>query len=183
MAKMSKSISQLRPHYDVVVVGSGYGGGVAASRMARAGKQVCLLERGREIPVGNFPDTLAEAGKSFQLDLPHKHVGEQTALYDMRVNDDMNIFVGCGLGGSSLVNANVSLQADPRVFDDPAWPQSVRDEAGQDDSALAAGYARASAMLRPQPYPESRAPLAKMQAHRASAQALGAAFHIPLVNF
>ena len=182
MARLSKSITQLQPHYEVVVVGSGYGGGVAASRMARAGKQVCVLERGREIPVGEFPDTLTEAGKSFQVDLPHKHVGEETALYDMRVNEDMNIFVGCGLGGSSLVNANVSLQADPRVFDASAWPQSVRDEAGEDGSALATGYARAYAMLRPQPYPESRPPLAKMLAHRASAQALGAAFKVPPVN-
>ena len=38
----------MRHEYDVVVVGSGYGGGVAASRMARGGQSVCLLELGSE---------------------------------------------------------------------------------------------------------------------------------------
>lgn len=38
----------MRPEYDVVVIGSGYGGGVAASRMARAGKSVAVLEMGKE---------------------------------------------------------------------------------------------------------------------------------------
>lgn len=38
----------IRPEYDVVVIGSGYGGGVAASRMARAGKKVAILELGTE---------------------------------------------------------------------------------------------------------------------------------------
>jgi choline dehydrogenase-like flavoprotein len=38
----------MRPEYDVVVVGSGYGAGVAASRMARAGKTVAVLELGNE---------------------------------------------------------------------------------------------------------------------------------------
>ena len=46
--RISRPVELIRHTYDVVVVGSGYGGGVAASRMARAGQSVCLLERGKE---------------------------------------------------------------------------------------------------------------------------------------
>lgn len=46
--RISKPLELLRPSYDVVVVGSGYGGGVAASRMARGDQSVCVLERGKE---------------------------------------------------------------------------------------------------------------------------------------
>ena len=45
----------IKPAYDVVVVGSGYGGGVSASRLARAGLRVCVIERGREFLTGEFP--------------------------------------------------------------------------------------------------------------------------------
>ena len=46
--RISRPVELLRHTYDVVVIGSGYGGGVAASRMARAGQSVCVLERGKE---------------------------------------------------------------------------------------------------------------------------------------
>lgn len=46
--RISRPVQLLRIQYDIVVVGSGYGGGVAASRMARAGKSVCVLELGKE---------------------------------------------------------------------------------------------------------------------------------------
>jgi choline dehydrogenase-like flavoprotein len=45
---LSRPFESIRPEYDVVVVGSGYGAGVAASRMARAGKSVAILELGWE---------------------------------------------------------------------------------------------------------------------------------------
>jgi hypothetical protein len=48
--KLSSPVHNLKPSYDVVVIGSGYGGGVAASRMARAQptQSVCVLESGEE---------------------------------------------------------------------------------------------------------------------------------------
>lgn len=46
--RISKPVELLRHEYDVLVIGSGYGGGVAASRMARGGQSVCILERGKE---------------------------------------------------------------------------------------------------------------------------------------
>lgn len=46
--RISKPVELMRGAYDVVVIGSGYGGGVAASRMARGNQSVCLLERGKE---------------------------------------------------------------------------------------------------------------------------------------
>src|SRR5438046_10671469 len=93
-----------------------------------------------------------EALSEFQVDLPGAHVGSRTGLYDLRVNDDINVFVGCGLGGTSLVNANVALRPDPRVFDDPRWPRELREDL---HGRLAEGYGRAEEMLRPVPYPET----------------------------
>ena len=46
--RLSRPVELLKHQYDVVVIGSGYGGGVAASRMARGGQSVCLLELGKE---------------------------------------------------------------------------------------------------------------------------------------
>ena len=55
MSRLARPLDRLNARYDVVVVGSGYGGGVAASRLARAGKRVAVLERGREFVTGEFP--------------------------------------------------------------------------------------------------------------------------------
>ncbi|MGH3799731.1 MAG: alpha/beta fold hydrolase [Pseudonocardiaceae bacterium] len=148
-------------HYEVVVVGSGYGGAIAASRLARAGRQVCLLERGKELQPGEYPDTGPEVLDEMQIDFPDGHVGSPTALYDMRVNEDLNVFLGCGLGGTSLVNANVSLQADQRVFGDPRWPEALRTDLG---TLMQDGYRRAEEMLKPTPLPDKVAALKKLEA-------------------
>ncbi|HEX4386483.1 MAG TPA: GMC oxidoreductase, partial [Myxococcales bacterium] len=163
-----------------MVVGSGYGGAIAASRLARAGKQVCLLERGRELQPGEYPDTAPEAAREFQLDTPDGHVGNEAGLYDLHVNPDICVFVGCGLGGTSLVNANVALEADPRVFADPRWPAGLRADL---TTRLQTGYQRAREMLKPTPLPPG-IETPKLQALRASAAAMGAAdrFIRPPIN-
>jgi hypothetical protein len=61
--RLSKPVELLRTSYDVVVIGSGYGGGVAASRMARTGQSVCVLERGRERWPGEYPHKSRDALK------------------------------------------------------------------------------------------------------------------------
>lgn len=183
MTRLSSPIANIKAHYTAVVVGSGYGGGIAASRLARAGQRVCVLERGKEFQPGEYPDTLPEAIKEMQADLPDRHIGPHTGLYDLRVNDNINVFVGCGLGGTSLINANVSLRAEPRVFDDQRWPGAIREEAAKKtDTALEKGYRHAEEMLKPVPYPGSFPSLAKLEAHRKSGTALNERFYRPPIN-
>ena len=54
-------------------MGSGYGGAVVASRAARAGQKVCILEKGREWLPGDFPETMDEAVKEMCLTKYEEH--------------------------------------------------------------------------------------------------------------
>jgi cholesterol oxidase len=163
----------------VVVIGSGYGGAIAASRLARAGQDVCVLERGREFMPGEFPDTQLELTRETQMQTPQGHVGSRTALVDVHAHKDMNVLIGCGLGGTSLINANVALEAEPAVFEDPVWPQALRDDVSV---RVAAGIERAKEMLRPTPYPDGRPPLRKLTVLEESAKAMNAPFYRPPIN-
>jgi len=169
MNRLSSAIEALQPHYEIVIVGSGYGGAIAASRMARAGRNVCLLERGREFMAGEFPATPLEGAGQVQYNTGLAQIGSPLALLEVHVNPDVNAVVGCGLGGTSLINANVALRPDPRLWQDPRWPAAVR----ADQAGLAAGYARAEAMLQPSPVPADFPSLPKLNALARSAQMLG----------
>ena len=68
MPRLSTPVEKMKEHYTVVVVGSGYGGGISASRLARAGQSVCILERGKEFQPGEYPDTESMAAKEMQVD-------------------------------------------------------------------------------------------------------------------
>ncbi|HZY43240.1 MAG TPA: GMC family oxidoreductase N-terminal domain-containing protein, partial [Anaerolineae bacterium] len=179
MPRLSSSIEDIKDHYTVVVIGSGYGGGIAASRSARAGQQVCVLERGKEFQPGEYPDTELEALPEIQVNLPDQTLGSRTGLYDVHVSDDMNVLIGCGLGGTSLINANVASRPERRVLDDPRWPQAFRDDI---DTLLMEGYAHAEEMLGSNPYPDNLPPTRKMLAHQKSASAFSPAkfYRLPI---
>ncbi|HZZ12595.1 MAG TPA: alpha/beta fold hydrolase [Paraburkholderia sp.] len=169
MNRLSSAMTAMQPHYEVVVVGSGYGGAIAASRMARAGRSVCVLERGREFMAGEYPRTPLEGAAQVQYNTSLAQIGSPLALLEVHVNPDVNAVVGCGLGGTSLINANVALEADPRLWDDPHWPAALR----ADKAARDKGYELARAMLQPSPVPADYPTLPKLQALEKSAQALG----------
>jgi len=190
MTRLSSPIETIKEHYAVVVIGSGYGAGIAASRLSRAGKEVCVLERGREFQPGEYPNRTPEAMAEMQCHTPDcAQIGSRTGLFDFHVNEDINIFVGCGLGGTSLVNANVALRAEPRVFDDPRWPHELRNPAPTDQNAegnfptaLDDGYQRAEEMLKPNPYPTTEPALPKLAALQKSALQMGRKFYRTPIN-
>jgi cholesterol oxidase len=183
--RLSSPRTAIRRHYDAIVVGSGYGAAIAASRLARARRadgsrlSVCLLERGDELQPGEYPDAPAAAALATQVDTPEQHLGRASALYDFRVNDELNAFVGCGLGGGSLVNANVALEPDGRVLADAVWPEPFRADL---DGLLQAGFARARDMLKPVAYPASAPAPAKLDTLAAMGTGIGSAAVRPPIN-
>ena len=74
MSLLSAPLTQMAAEYDAVVVGSGYGGSVSVATLARTRRQdgtplrVALLERGFEIPVGQFPHGTAAALRQIQIE-------------------------------------------------------------------------------------------------------------------
>jgi cholesterol oxidase len=179
MNRLSSPIEQIQDHYTVVIAGSGYGGAIAASRLARAGQRVCLLERGSEILPGEYPDTAPEVMQQAQIDSPASLLGSRTGLYDFRVNRDLSVLCGCGLGGTSLINANVSLRADSRIFEDSRWPSEFHNGSR---TPLESYCARAEEMLRPTPYPSNFPALQKLLALERAGRALGGRFYRPPIT-
>ena len=167
MARLARPASEVRPQYDAVVIGSGYGGGVAASRLARLGLKVAVLERGREFLPGDFPTDPIGAQGETQIHALGKRVGAANALFDVRLGRDVHALVGCGVGGTSLINANVCLNPDNLVFEDERWPLAMRT-----DHSLGVGFHRAREMLAPEQLPETSTPL-KFAALDKAAKALG----------
>ena len=147
--------------YDVVVVGSGFGGGITACRLAEQGWRVCVLERGRRFGPGDYPDRPEQAPRMF-WHARHNPGG----MFDLRIMRDVAVMTGAGVGGGSLVYANVQLRAPDDVFEDPAWPAAI------DAATLRPYYDRTEDALDPQTTPLEPA-LAKVRAFDAMAAHAG----------
>jgi choline dehydrogenase-like flavoprotein len=119
LAQCQNSATPYAP--EVVVIGSGYGGSVAALRFAEQGLSVAVLERGGEYLAGDFPTDLSQTGAFIRAESSATAgataLGNEDALFDFRLGNRATALVGNGLGGGSLINAAVALRPDARVFE------------------------------------------------------------------
>lgn len=149
--------------FDAVVIGSGFGGSISALRLAEAGRSVLVLERGRRYSRETFPRDVTDVERLF-WDYPRRRGFR--GLYDVRFLSGIGTVVASGVGGGSLIYANIHIRPDAAVFDDPRWPRSVN------RAALEPYYDRVAAMLGIAPVPEEIR-LAKRGAFREAARQAG----------
>jgi cholesterol oxidase len=104
------------PVYDYVIIGSGFGGSVSAMRLAEKGYSVLVLERGKRYEDRDFPKTNWNIWKFLWLP-PLRCYGI------MQFSFFRNILAlhGDGVGGGSLVYANVLVRPDDEIFKNPTW--------------------------------------------------------------
>ncbi|MCV7193757.1 GMC oxidoreductase [Mycolicibacterium brumae] len=139
---------------DVLVIGSGFGGSVVAAELAAAGVSVCVVERGKRYPPGSFPRGGKATARNFWDPSEGLH-----GLFDVWTFDGLEAVTASGLGGGSLIYANVLLPAPESSFHQPHpdgsgatehWPFSAAD--------LAPHYAAVRAVLDPQLLPDPENP-------------------------
>lgn len=169
--------------YDVLIIGSGFGGSISAYRLAQAQRNsgkpvsVCVLERGKRYNRGEFPRRLNRT-----KDWWWRNEGQRgwRGLIDFRSFDNISVVCASGVGGTSLMYLDIQVDAFESTWSQVGpegqrrWPRSV-DWA----SEMPGYYARVKQMLRPTPIPR---PTLKTLALRRGAQAMGAGDRFKLLD-
>ncbi|MEN9698565.1 MAG: hypothetical protein RL448_520 [Actinomycetota bacterium] len=102
--------------FDVIVIGSGFGGSVAALRLVEKGYRVCVLEAGARFEDKDFPKTSWRLRKF--LFAPKLGL---TGIQRIHALPDVLVLAGAGVGGGSLVYANTLYQPGDDYFEDNQW--------------------------------------------------------------
>ena len=142
-------------HFDAVIVGSGFGGSVMAYRLAEAGLRVCLLERGKAYAPNAFPRAPYDLGRNF-WDPSEGMYG----MYNVWSFKGSGALVSSGLGGGSLIYANILIRKDEKWFKEDLpdggyreWPVTCAD--------LDPHYDAVEKMMNVQKYPRHHPPYDK----------------------
>ncbi|KRB78262.1 cholesterol oxidase [Nocardioides sp. Root190] len=102
--------------YDVLVIGSGFGGSVTALRLTEKGYRVAVLEAGARFDDADFADN--------SWDLKKYLYAPAAGCYGIQRIDmvkDCMILAGAGVGGGSLVYANTLYEPLEPFYKDPSW--------------------------------------------------------------
>ena len=105
-------------NFDVVVIGSGFGGSVSALRLREKGYTVAVLEAGKRFDDKDFPKTSWRISKFL--------FAPKLGLFGIqRIHALPNVLIlaGAGVGGGSLVYANTLYQPDDKYFKDKQWSE------------------------------------------------------------
>jgi cholesterol oxidase len=130
-------------HYDVLVIGSGFGGSVSALRLTEKGYRVGVLEAGRRFADEDFPKN------SWHVrDYLFAPAAGCTGIFRLTPLRDVLVLTGAGVGGGSLGYANTLYQPPVSVYADPQWAHITDWEA-----ELAPFYDQAKRMLGVATYP------------------------------
>ncbi|HZC70220.1 MAG TPA: GMC family oxidoreductase [Jatrophihabitans sp.] len=145
-------------HYDVVVIGSGFGGSVTALRLTEKGYRVGVLEAGRRFT----PETLPKNSWHVRDYIWAPKLG-CTGIQRIHVLKDCVILAGAGVGGGSLNYANTLYEPPQPFYDDPQWAH-ITDWRAE----LAPHYDQAKRMLGVVPNPTTTA--SDVEMHRLAAE-------------
>lgn len=102
--------------YDVLIVGSGFGGSVAAMRLTEKGYRVGVLEAGKRWNADTLPKTNWDSRRFFWF----PRLGMR-GIQRISLLKHVMILSGAGVGGGSLVWANVSYRPHEAFYTDPQW--------------------------------------------------------------
>jgi cholesterol oxidase len=124
--------------YDVIIVGSGFGGSVSALRLAEQGLSVAVLEQGRRVTAQDMARAAHDAKALTWMPALGRY-----GFLAQDVYQHLGVVRGIGVGGGSLVYAAVLLEPGAGFYNDPAWKELSPDWAAE----LAPYYATARQML------------------------------------